>query len=373
MALLNLYKQSAKAGGNLKKRQEPYQTGVAPLGGPQPVIGKPLPPIYGSPPPPPNAKPPTNPYQTGVAPIPTRSDGVVEQVAPLPPPGADKSIQVDRTGSPGSHIQGPKVTYKNIGGINVPTSFGPTPVQSGPAKPHDPMDAFDPKTRDILSLYPEFKSTQNLNSVNTLRGQGFDTQQDAWTKSILKRQDMDQANLRNTAMGDVAGAQASAEANMAMRGGLSGGSRERMAATGALNRANALQDVARSGMEKRADIDIEGERRKDHLRQLVTGYDVGDVGAENLYSSKKGDTYMEALANQQLADSIRAGGGGGQNPLDPNTWKPNGAGEAAGIPLSPDTYAMEKFGVPEEAQWIANPIGKGGREGLKKVTSYGRR
>jgi len=273
---------------------------------------------------PPKEKPP-QPTQTGVAPLPQEPVGygtTVENVAPLPSTTNQprQPVQVDRTGSPDSYNPGPQefggkkqtsVDLPGGGKFEFPTPKPPG-LPGGPI-PSDPLSAFDPKTRQILEMYPEFKSARDLESLNSLRTQGWSTGRDRWTDALMNRQRMDETRLGDLARGQTASALAGAESNLAMRGGLSGGARERMASTGAVTTANALQDVARSGMEKRADLDVEGERRKDDLRKLVTGYDVGDVGAENLYGINKGNTFMQALANQQLADAIRGNQGSPQN------------------------------------------------------------
>lgn len=301
MAIMNVYGKASRA----QKRPQPL---------PAPTV------VY----PKPEQEQPT---QTGVAPLPNYpvDSGMrpVDQVAPLPPPGQPRQpVQVDRTGSPDSYNPGPQeFGGKKKTGIDLPGGGRfefPTPkppgLPGGPI-PSDPLSAFDPKTRQILEMYPEFKSARDLESVNSLRTQGWSTGRDKWTDALMNRQRMDETRLGDLARGNVASSLAGAESNLSMRGGLSGGARERLASSGATTMANSLQDVARSGMEKRADLDVEGERRKDDLRKLITGYDVGDVGAENTYGMGKGKLFMDALANQQLADAIRGSGGRPQDTI----------------------------------------------------------
>ena len=103
------------------------------------------------------------------------------------------------------------------------------------------------KVKDAEQLTPQVMeklSGINLNTeaLDALRGQALSTEQTPWTSMMLASQLLEQQQGQDKAVADATGANQSAWSQLAMRGGLSGGERERIATQSA--RPSAATTVA---------------------------------------------------------------------------------------------------------------------------------
>lgn len=251
----------------------------------------------------------------------------------------------------------------NYGADGKPTGFNPMFQEKMPDDVHTGAN-FDQAQKDLGSLHDEAWST-GLTKLG---------------QAQIDRQQLDEQNSRERAMRDGAAQTGLAEGNLAMRGGLSGGARERVQKNGGDDTMMALQGVGNAGQMVRGNIGISDAGFKQGLQtklpgmyqgldEYKTGIDKFNVGThQNVdqfnINTAMGDVQhkadndlgrygidMNAIASGHLGDLIGgngAGGGGGmsgalgeaQGPI-PNEldWVP-GTGTINGM----SQMAQGKFG-----------------------------
>lgn len=243
-----------------------------------------------------------------------------------------------------------------------------TNVMPGPPNPWEGV--LSPEASKIMGMYPEFQSGTMgpgaPESVNTLRDNYFGTGMTDWGEAQIDRQRIDEADLRNVAMGDIGSARGTSESALAMRGGLSGGARERLATNMAGLQANRMQDIGRAGMAKRADIGISDEGQKAAGRQWLGQADIGDVYRGNDWNLDRARMGMDAYAADQMADAI--GSGGSNSPwADPvGAIIPQSGNDVVGAAWNPASYGYDQMGIPKPVQYIVDPVGAVGQDVVKK-------
>lgn len=150
-----------------------------------------------------------------------------------------------------------------------------------------------------------------------------------WFKMALERQGLEESKQRGAAEQQMATQAAQARGLLASRGGLRGGSAERLASQSAENLALARQGILGQGAEARADLGMKGLG----LASDIVGR---NVSAENVARQQNVQNAIEDLRNQNLrnleqyreemklkgaeatSEGIRKSGGGGgffQNPV----------------------------------------------------------
>jgi hypothetical protein len=138
-----------------------------------------------------------------------------------------------------------------------------------------------------------------------------------------KINDATQSQLQSAAQ-QQAGANAQAASGLAMRGGLGGGARERMAQAGANALALGQQGIRGSGQKSLWDVATKGEEMNLGARESDVNRLLQDVQGQNLFAK---DLYGEELKKKiglatQAALAGAGGGGGGSsmwsNPLNWN-------------------------------------------------------
>lgn len=143
--------------------------------------------------------------------------------------------------------------------------------------------------------------------LEALRERGLSTGDSAWAKLQLEKQAMEEQDAAGRAARTGRASTSSAMSDLARRGGLSGGARERLAESGARDMALAQQDNTRAGMMARLGIRSDDEdKRLDVLKQLP-GMEVQALQPELQKTSMWGNLAdSEASRRQNLDVSNRA-------------------------------------------------------------------
>lgn len=111
-------------------------------------------------------------------------------------------------------------------------------------------------------------------ALEALRAQALSTEQSPWTNLMLQQQALQEQQAADKALRDEAGQNASAWSQLAMRGGLSGGERERIATAGARSLAETGQKVAAEGRANRLGILTEAEKERLNTLRALPGMEV---------------------------------------------------------------------------------------------------
>lgn len=150
-----------------------------------------------------------------------------------------------------------------------------------------------------------------------------------WYQMALKKQAAEQDRLLGQTQQQQAGQLAQARGQLAMRGGLRGGSAERLAMGGAESGLLASQNIRGSGAMERGQLGMQGI---DLARKTVEGNvgaqntaqqfniqnQIADLTAQNARNLAQYQEQMKMLGANATADAIRRSGGGGgffQNPV----------------------------------------------------------
>jgi hypothetical protein len=129
-----------------------------------------------------------------------------------------------------------------------------------------------------------------LNDVYRLKGP------EGWQKAAMEKQGLEQVAAGDLAAQQAAGAGATARSSLAMRGGLTGGSAERLAKAQMDRQMGAVQDVARQGIGQRADIGLETENRRGTTEKYNIEQALGERKAQDEYNQQKYAQDMQAWA-----------------------------------------------------------------------------
>lgn len=110
-------------------------------------------------------------------------------------------------------------------------------------------------------------------TARTLTGADIQKQMEEspWYRMALEKQGAEQARLMDQAARQQAGAMAGARSQLAMRGGLRGGTAERMATAGAGNLAEMMQQQRQAGAVERGQLGMQGADLASRLGQFNIG------------------------------------------------------------------------------------------------------
>jgi hypothetical protein len=158
---------------------------------------------------------------------------------------------------------------------------------------------------------------------NYLAKQAFATGPSAWRDLAGQQQALRYSGLQDQLAQQGATAQAQAMNQLAMRGGLRGGSAERLAQQGAQNRLLAGQGAARANMESLMGLDLADEQRKQQAlgalgqRDLATAEfqrqqeqfnlmaAMQEMAAKRGFDLSQWEKQMEAWGAEQTARSMQ--------------------------------------------------------------------
>lgn len=210
---------------------------------------------------------------------------------------------------------------------NVYSWMAPQPdYQPGYTNDMSPMSMVDARLSGI---------NLNTKGLEQYRREALRQTPSKWANLSEQKQFVEEMDARERAKREAASARAGAEANLAMRGGLSSGARERVQAEGMKNMLGMSQDVGRQGTINRMGIGIQDESnriqqlgalpgmevqalqpllQKESMWQQAKDRDTQRIIDENnrrqQYNLSQQQEYNRAVANQQQANATRQSGGG---------------------------------------------------------------
>lgn len=150
---------------------------------------------------------------------------------------------------------------------------------------------------------------QSFTGIETLPGKGMltartisgeDIQREMakspWLSMAFQRQEAEQSRLMDQAARQQAGALAGARTNLAMRGGLRGGAAERLAASGAENLTNLMQQQRQAGAVERGQLGMQGA----DLASRIGQFNVGQQAATDVTNLQTRLANLAALERRKL-------------------------------------------------------------------------
>lgn len=219
--------------------------------------------------------------------------------------------------------------WYNAEGEWVTPKGTPPVVEQAPVAADDGQLFKDPLTQQLMGLRPEWKSSyETLLDANGNLQDKFKTQAQkiqgggAWGELARQKQSLEQSQLADQAASQAMSGTAQARSQLAMRGGLSGGSSERIAKQGLLGLMGARQDVGRQGSQQRADIGLqqEGMNREAEKFNVSSQADAdkmnlqmimqdraakaADVGAQSQFQQDLWKQQLQAAAAERSAQDL---------------------------------------------------------------------
>ena len=140
--------------------------------------------------------------------------------------------------------------------------------------------------------------------LNKYRQEAMRSGPSAWAQMTGKNIGMQAAAAREKGAKDIAGQQATAAGQLAMRGGLQSGARERMAKGAAKGMLDMQQDIARQEMGNRLQAGINDEQNRISQLGALPGMDVSMAGAKR-QAALTGVQGREADINRRLEEQAR--------------------------------------------------------------------
>ncbi len=154
-----------------------------------------------------------------------------------------------------------------------------------------------------VSYTGDINAGQNFNdaqsNLNSLQARAFGTETSPWAQKLYDQQALQQSGAIDQLGHEQALAQNQQLNNLAMQGGLEGGSRERLAKAGSRNQMMARQGVFRQGQMDRLGIGINDEAQRLQLQTQMPGMNLQmDQYNTGLQSQNRDVQNQLALANQ---------------------------------------------------------------------------
>lgn len=158
---------------------------------------------------------------------------------------------------------------------NPVTKVKDNPAAALPDRPNY-QSVWDPKT---MSMEPY--SQQQLSGINLdmrgmerFREEALRSGPSAWSRLAMGRQNMEEANARDSATRQISGKRAEAFSNLAQRGGLDSGARERVARGAMKDSLDMQQDISRQGSLNRLQIESNDEQNRVQQLGMLPGMEV---------------------------------------------------------------------------------------------------
>lgn len=126
-----------------------------------------------------------------------------------------------------------------------------------------------------LNARPDVNLNVNTQALEELRKRGFAQGPSEYANILTQKQALEEQNALGKAGRSAASASSSAFSDIARRGGLSSGARERLASQSAMNALLGQQDVLRQGMGDRLNITASDEQQKLGILQSLPGMELG--------------------------------------------------------------------------------------------------
>jgi hypothetical protein len=210
-------------------------------------------------------------------------------------------------------------------------------------------DPYILKSQDITPDLDKRLSNINLDTrgLEALRERALTPGDSAWAKLMLQKQGIEEGTARDAAAKSAGAAQAQARASLAMRGGLTGGARQRIAMTGARNAMDERQNIARQGLTDRLSVRTEDEKQRMNTLTQLPGMEVQALQPEFQKT--------QLWSNMSQFDN--------SNKLKANEFNIQ---QAIGEKRAKDQFEMQKYNANMQT-WAANKQG----EATEKASSGG--
>lgn len=161
-------------------------------------------------------------------------------------------------------------------------------------------------------------------AAKTISGAEIQSQleQSPWYRMALQKQGAEQSSLMDQAARQQAGALAGARSQMAMRGGLRGGAAERLAASGAQNLLQTMQQQRQAGAIERGQLGMQGADLASRLAQFNIGQQseaekinlqtqLANLAAQENRKLQQYGERMKGYAAEKTSEGIGSGGSSG--------------------------------------------------------------
>lgn len=137
--------------------------------------------------------------------------------------------------------------------------------------------------------------------LNEIQNRALSKGPSAWAQ-MAGQQAETQAQQQRSQAGQAAGqAQADARSGLAMRGGLSSGSRERLAASGANNQMNAMQNIGAQAATAKQNIGLQDEQQKQQMLMQLPGMQLAALQPE----MQKAGAWQQMAGQEQALGNQR--------------------------------------------------------------------
>lgn len=158
---------------------------------------------------------------------------------------------------------------------------------------------------------PGYQSKKQGQAYDFLKGQATNTAMNPWALMALKKSKLDMLDQIEKSKMEAGSATALAEDNIAARGGLSSGARERAQTEGVKNLLSMTQDARRTGAKNELQIGMEDAGQKAKMLTQLGAIEQDDVTGQNSYNMNKYGTEMNTWAAGKQAEATAAAGSGG--------------------------------------------------------------
>lgn len=166
----------------------------------------------------------------------------------------------------------------------------------------------------------------NTGALDVLNQKATATGDSPWLKMQLQKQRMEQRQAMGKAGAQTNAATATARANLATKGGLSGGAAERLARGGAADLNAARQGIGATGATNRMNLGIQDETTKNQLLGQAVGANanqnaqnigmaqfnatntLAENNANNAYAMQKYQEQMKGYGANKTANALAQGG-----------------------------------------------------------------
>lgn len=180
---------------------------------------------------------------------------------------------------------GPEGKLQDIYSVGAPrdVTFSGTP---------NPYDLTDTSQQNLFA---------NTQALDFMKNRAMSAEDSPWLKLQLQKQGLEQTTaMDNAARQSVTGTE-QAQSNLAMRGGLSSGARERLARGGQEDLLSSRQNIGAAGDLNRLGLRTADEQIKMNLLSQIPGMDIG-------FANQKANLYAQNTANQMAQQQFNASG-----------------------------------------------------------------
>lgn len=167
------------------------------------------------------------------------------------------------------------------------------------------IDPATGKLKDNVQLQAGADVQVDQRAIDEIRNRALEKGPSAWAKMAEEKQRIEETGALDNARAQSAGAQAQTLSNLMMRGGLQGGSRERIARGTLKDQMLAAQQVGRQGQLDRAGIGLQDQTFKNQFLNTTADLDFrnADLGLKNReYKSRVDEVNLRNLLGETQAE-----------------------------------------------------------------------